>query len=157
MKTIGFKLNMDSHRQVNHDGENSDDEYRYRGTTTTTWSFESIDQTDSYPDAVLYLDDSEDFDPNAQYYMLYAIWSTGDSFGHDEDECCEALIVYKDVNLAKKIAARLTDTKEYNIKIDNGCGGEVDLYCGWVGYFERLTEIVIQPFNTSSNKITFRK
>jgi hypothetical protein len=53
--------------------------------------------------------------PNTPYYVLYAIYSTGDSFGHYEDSDLYIVGMYEDEELAKENLKRLENPSQYRV------------------------------------------
>lgn len=88
-------------------------------------------------------------------YLIYAIWSTGDSFHHDTRGCIDFVAVYKDKATANLVAHVLENHKHEddrhgkynwtaNIMLDNG--EEFKYHVGWLGYFENLDEIYVEEY-----------
>lgn len=78
-------------------------------------------------------------------YALYMIYNDGDSFGRAEGKG-EVIWVFKDFQTAK-IAAETWEQNadDYRIKIVLESGKEIELHNCCAGYFERLTEVGIEP------------
>lgn len=71
------------------------------------------------------------------YYMVYAIWSTGDSFSHHERGECESFGIYKTRKEAEKRKANLEAPRtEKSYRQWE--------YRPWDGYFESLDELGIK-------------
>ena len=66
--------------------------------------------------------------PGDKVYLLFAVYSTGDSFGHDEDRSVELISVHKDLNYAK-----------YNYKLLEGA--DKDNYSSSVRSEEHTSEL----------------
>lgn len=87
--------------------------------------------------------------PGQVYFMVYAIWSTGDSFGHYANSNCECFGIYQTNKEAEDRKAELSKPK-----ID----GKYESYRPWHGYFESLDSLEIKsiicnglcPFDFSS-------
>jgi len=82
------------------------------------------------------------------YHLLFAVYSTGDSFGHDEGRCFEAIGVYKDRKVAEENEKRLRSVPKEKEKFDavglktEGLG--VHKYNRpWMGYFESLDRLEV--------------
>jgi hypothetical protein len=85
---------------------------------------------DGYFDAVLLLDDDE---LDNDFFFVVAVWSTGDSFGHDEAANIEIMSVHKTLEEAENAKSILEKTTDYSVP--------------WNGYFERLNCLEILRMN----------
>lgn len=112
-------------------------------------------------------------DPQKVYFLLYGIYSTGNSFGHDEGEI-QFVDLYETMEMAQKNLKRieehhktykklndrwtqpskeekkeLKDLKktfnEWSVKLVTQSGREYDFHVPWHGYFERLEQVEIEP------------
>ena len=90
--------------------------------------------------------------PNKTYYLLYAIYSTGDSFGHDDGR-----IAFIDMFESKKVAdanakrlekhyraERGYGKNRYSVKLTNSTGKSYAYCPPWMGYFESLSNIEVK-------------
>ena len=118
-----------------------------RDDTDTSWSFEHVEivkEKDSWDLAVPF-----DVEAGDTVYVVAAIYSTGDSFGHDDRDCCEYVDVFLDeakaqacinaVDAARKSRSDNTEKGLTWIRED-GSEGKLD-YVPWNGYFECLDEV----------------
>jgi len=93
-----------------------------------------------------------DIKPRTPYYLLYATYRTADSFGYDEGNIV-FIDLFKDINFALKIkeiiAQKGPDNKHgmesSNVKYHTEYNKEITFYKPWIGYFERLEELVVLP------------
>lgn len=125
----------------------ADDEWD-RGNTTSkhvleyiSLAAESAYSTVTYPGEVKV---------GEKIYLLYAVYSTGDSFGHDEDACIELISVHKNLDVARfnyETIKNNTD-KRYDVQLelsqDNGQTWKMSP--PWNGYFESLSYLKIAGF-----------
>jgi hypothetical protein len=82
-------------------------------------------------------------------YIVAAIYSTGDSFGHDDAECCEYIDAFineykandctRAIELTQKSYHDRTEKKAVWVREDDSIG-KLD-YVPWNGYFESLDEV----------------
>lgn len=87
-------------------------------------------------------------DINAQYYLVVGIYQSGDSFtttyGNED-----FVFVYTDYNAAKESVAILLNAanegSRVNIQIPTNTGTTMSFRPPWMGYFEHLQEIFIEP------------
>lgn len=97
-----------------------------------------------YDEVVLY-----EPEKGTTYYVLYAIYSTGDSFGHDEAGGIEYYGFYREdqLDVAKENKRRLNAAQEgAEAKIIMPDGSkEHNVYVPWLGYFESLDDLDIAP------------
>lgn len=107
-----------------------------RGDTTTYWT---IPSTFDVTEEMDWHSEPLGFEPipGQMYYMVYAIWSTGDSFGHDERAHCESFGIYKTEKEAEARKAALEKPEKQSKK------GHTK-YLPWEGYFEHLDEMEIK-------------
>lgn len=83
------------------------------------------------------------------YYLLYVIYSTGDSFGHTTDGGIEYIGIYKkdQVQIAVKnkaiIEAPPSERKKRDLELYSPEGKKFKTYAPWEGYFESLSRIDI--------------
>lgn len=109
----------------------TDDEWD-RGDSRTTWYFGSVslEKTGSWYDC---FETSFDVQKGDMLYLVIAIWSTGNSFGHDDGASMEIFYASKDSSEAYRVANLLEKGKDQN--------GEPMTYIPWNGWFESLNEI----------------
>lgn len=88
------------------------------------------------------------------YYLLYVIYSTGDSFHHEEG-CIEFIDLYQTKDkaeiAAKAIEKHYEKNKEYNIGKDRYSLpltrddlSKIVVCPPWIGYFDRLTSVNVE-------------
>lgn len=100
-----------------------------RGDSYTDWSIGdtfTVDSKDSYRATPI------SFTPvsNTPYYAVYAVWSSGDSFGHDENSNFELFGLYEAREEAEKERNRLAADTSHEVP--------------WNGYFEDLTLLEVK-------------
>lgn len=124
-----------------------------RESTSTHWTVEGLKlaQNDNYGTVAVA------FKPvkGEIYHLLYAVYSTGDSFGHDEGRNFEAIGVYKDRKVAEENEKRLTSAPKKGANWDDQFKaivlkteglGEHKYSRPWVGYFESLDRLEVESF-----------
>ena len=138
-------VNYDCHEYVTREG-NRDDEWD-RDDTARDWSFRNVflSEEKSAWDLCLPFEVKQGDD----VWVVLAIYSTGDSFGHDERACVEYVDAFLDKHKARD-CARLVEAsqKSYDDRTDkevkwireDGSEGKLD-YVPWNGYFESLNEV----------------
>ena len=134
---------IDKTRERSHgDAEPGTGPYRDRGTTTTSHQIKGFTVS---RDEKSYRDFPVDFEPQygLAYYLLYAIYTTGDSFGRDHGAGIEYYGLFKpeEVEAGKRLMAALkANKKEYSIEHEGKT-----YHCPWTGYFESLDELELSP------------
>lgn len=145
-----------------------------RDSTHTSWTVEAVEPEPKYPDVTACFPVPE----GTTVYLLYLVYSTGDSFGHDEDgriafvdvwttrEKAEAAatIVREHADWYKGVNTRWSPmTKEerlkYEKKFDNAYqvtvirenGEPLQTYASWNGYFESVSYIEVASFVVNQN------
>lgn len=123
-----------------------DDEWD-RGDTYTSWTLEgcSIKEEGEYFDVIAPFEVKS----GDRVIVVYAIYSTGDSFGRAEGACKEVIDVFKDINKASDCVRAVEKTykswddhteKKVEWIREDGSEGKLD-YVPWNGYFESLDSV----------------
>jgi len=136
-----------------------------------TWAEHSVRSVTQVGDKDYYdLSTEFELDPSRNYHLVHAVYSTGDSFGHDEGQL-EFIGLYSDLEVAKENVRRLeahndlyeklnrrsyygVSKKEqaelkklektfepYTVRLVLEDGREYDVHVPWHGYFENLTSV----------------
>ncbi len=148
---INIKINDMSHCEVTRERDPND---RWSGEDTYTShnieSFNVIDD-DDYCDISV----GVDIENGKDYYLLYAIYSTGDSFSRYEGEIT-LIDLYQNREFAEANRKVLTDhlkiesgKKEYIATLLLEDGRAYPFHVPWKGYFEHLNEICVERISTS--------
>lgn len=90
-----------------------------------------------------YFDVIAPFDVNKRdwYWLVYAVYSTGDSFGSDQDGCMEILDLFMDGDKAQACADSVDGSNSSVTWIrEDGSEGKL-AYVPWNGYFESLSYV----------------
>lgn len=107
-----------------------------RPDTYTYWTFGGLTLTESSEYSEVEIEVGKDeFKVGDVAYVVVAVWSTGDSFGHDEGSNAEALSVHKDRESAEK-SVQVIEGREGN---DLGDGYSLASFKPWDDYFDSLT------------------
>lgn len=119
---------------------NPDDEWD-RASTATSWSFHDIVEvmkeedykpSDYYYHSEQYLTYKIGFEPPEKLWLVIPVWSTGDSFGHDDCARAEIFGAYATKEEAKQ--------RQDDLNKGNAGFGE---YIPWDGYFESLDYVSV--------------
>lgn len=146
----------DSYTEVTREAEPGE---RWDGDDTyTSHNIRGIELSKEYGDLTL------GYKPEAgkMYYLLYVIYSTGDSF-HREEGRIEVIDLYRteeeayeNVKLMKehyelyrsgwfdKQKSRKMQLSAYSVELKNHEGKEFMFHCPYVGYFDRLSSIEVE-------------
>lgn len=90
------------------------------------------------------------------YYLLYTVYSTGDSFGHDSGNCVEYIGLYtkEELHIAKenerRIEAHNCGNRETKLQLLMPNTADFRMHIPWHGYFESLDYVniaIIQRMN----------
>lgn len=121
-----------------------------RDDTDTNWDFGDIyfelgtTNRKSYGDLDIIV--SKEDAEQTETYAVIAVWSTGDSFGHDSGRCAEIISVhhdYDEANNAKETLEGIGEKDKNVNKIPLGNGYFVPGYVPWFGYFESLCYVTV--------------
>ena len=142
-----IRINDNSYCEVTrerdpHDEWSGEDTY----TGHSIESFHVVDDDDHCDISVVF-----DIDDGKDYYLLYAIYSTGDSFSRNDGEI--ALIdLYETKEMAEKnrqlIADNLKDEDNWSVILELEDGRVYSFHVPWKGYFEHLDEVAIERIRT---------
>lgn len=145
-----LELMVDS--QTDETSEPDPDDRWDRASTSTNWFVNGvrIREKDSGEHCL-----KADFDVKAGdiVHCLYAIYSSGDSFGHDAGYSLEVLSFHKDAALAKKNLDAVAGARSsHMMEIETDSGGKFERYCPWDGYFESLDSIEVGSYIVQMDK-----
>lgn len=143
-----LKLNAEAFVEVSREAR-GDDSWD-RGDTKTYWYVNGIElvEDDKYMCVKNYLDAKV----GDRIFVVYAVYSTGDSFGNDEDKNLEFINVFscrEDANACAEILSNARETATY--VLSNGERVSYG-YIPWSGYFERLSYIEVEEFTVGGAK-----
>lgn len=93
-----------------------------------------------YPDITSSIDIKEGED----CFVVWAEWSSGDSFGWGCQSNTEPLAIFKDTESAQHFKTHCEKAKDYTVKLTTPDGQKFEIFAGWVGYFESLDEIHVE-------------
>ena len=151
-----------------------------RGNTSCSWTVEGIRIYESnnrlFPWMEMDLDVPFEVTSGTKYYLMYVVYSTGDSFGHDEDSSIDFCGLYKDISIAQENESRIRahynwsksgayaqEKKnkpkfvpkkygEFNVMLRTDDGkGEYELHVPWTGYFESMSYLEIKEVQLQLN------
>ncbi len=140
----------------NGDGEDSDEPYSYRGTDVTEHHIDGFDLVPEKGYGDLLVDFKPTYDKT--YFLVYVIYSTGDSFSHSEGKIQFIELCQKE-SFANKIRGFILSDRDnpkredkFSLPLVTESGKNYTLHMGWKGYFERLTSVEVQAIRLHSFK-----
>lgn len=138
MKKFGYEVNID---YVCTHEEHSPEQW---GSWSADYDnrLESVFKSKDCPDIVSSLDIPE----GATAYVVWAHYSTGDSFGGATGGGREALGIFQDANAAHELARYLASVHddEHGVNFETRDGQKHHFpYLPWLGFFEELEDIVV--------------
>ena len=142
MKNI--KLDINTHRE-NLGGQVDDDEWSRDSTSTDVYIGDMFEITKGWSE----LESDIDFQKDKDYYLVWATYTTGDSFGRDSgnyeiielfDSIDKAELMSKTIEDNYKVYEKESNTfnADYTVELTMNNGNVVRLCCPWKGYFESL-------------------
>lgn len=151
---IGLNIEHNQYVDIHKD---SDPDMEFGHSSTTTWTIGSrltLCADNETPDII----SSIDFVDGKEYFLVYAISSTGDSFSHQRDASCMFIDVFENAETANELARKIKDhhaqylenTSLVNykpfIKYKDEKGLIRQIPCDdWNGYFESLSCCEVIP------------
>lgn len=110
-----------------------------RGDTAAVVHIHGIKIADRYHD----IDVPFDIESGVVYYLVWANYKTGDSFGHS-DNSVEFIDLFKAEKLAEECASIARAAKGYSYTFKRENGRDCIQSAPWKGYFESLNDIHIE-------------
>lgn len=129
-----LRLKTSSDTYITQDAD-PEDEWS-RDSVGKNWSIEGVELSRADGEHCL----APDF-PAAvgdEVYAVYAVYSTGDTFGHEDGAYLEVISFHKSKEIAEKNLAAMSSHAGGQMTIHFDGGGVVGRYCPWDGYFESL-------------------
>lgn len=130
-----------------------------RGDTRTAWSIHGVyldERGDIFADFAISEGDT--------VHIVYAIYSTGDSFGRNESGCLEFFTVHRDLARAEANAdilrAQSSDRTNFGGSYNTGAALMTDnglrlvTHVPWLGYFESLDEVCVETYVVGPDRET---
>lgn len=141
MKYVELERSSEMHETSRPDPEDEWD----RANTRTTWYVEGLSLHDE--DAYGRLPVDFEVSNGDELFAVYAVYSTGDSFGHDDCSDLEFIDVFKDFEKAKKCVDDIkATTGRHSAAYTKENGQVVQVHIPWDGYFEHLDELTVEGF-----------
>lgn len=159
--SYGYNIEHTSYTEVTREAD-SEDSWD-RDDLSTSWDIGvNISESDSkFPDIV----SSFKLDLNKNYYLVYVIHSTGDSFHHHDGYQCQFIEIFTDQQAANNLKnAILNHHKDYNenrkdlgetaysLPYKDELGNDKKISCDWNGYFESIENCVVHTVNLQLSK-----
>ncbi len=143
----GYKIEHKGYTDVTREAD-PDDSWD-RDDLSTSWDISNnILETDTqFPDIV----SSKKLDFEKEYFLVYVIFSTGDSFHHHSGYDCRLIDVFEHKENAQKLVEMIEKQNEnyqsnqrdlgenaYSMTYTDESGETKQISCDWNGYFERI-------------------
>ena len=114
----------------------------------TSWSIDGLElvpETEAYDVMTL-----APIKNGEEYYLLYAVYSTGDSFGWDRDDSIEFFGIYTNKELAEENMVTLRDSNSHDVmlkrELADGSVVEDDKdFIPWIGWGTSLSYLEVMP------------
>jgi hypothetical protein len=148
---FGYKVDIESYCEHS---EYSDEQYGPWSESYSNHLKGIVTKTTEYPDVA----SIHDVKPGTSVLIVWAEWSTGDSFGHATNRSTEVLGLFLDMASAKALADGIKNGSKsayhsfrtqnkpasdgYDIKTPDG-QRFTSGFASWNGYFESLTDVHI--------------
>jgi hypothetical protein len=121
--------------------------------TSTSWSTDGVSLSDKDGQHALPAD--FEVEVGDTVYVVFAVYSTGDTFHRADGEYLEVLSFHKDAQRAyrNKAAAEGPRGKEasFSMTIEFENGKKVSRHCPWDGYFESLDYVSVDSYTVQAH------
>lgn len=135
-----IEINYDRYEYVTREASDANDPYD-RDSTAADICINGIRVvSDCYSD----IDVPFDVVPGETYYLVWADYETGDSFGYDNNRV-EFIDLFKSKELAEECASIARAVKGYTYIFKRENGQDCTQSVPWTGYFESLNAINVEP------------
>ena len=146
----GYKVIINQTTDRDEYVKHSNEAYDYSWSKSCSNALQMVSVEDNYPDVV------STVAPQDVAYIVWAEWSTGDSFGHGYCTEAEAFGVFNCHDSAKELAKELRRIAKEDIEeLDFTTQDGQEFKQGWVafaGYFEKLENVYVEPVTVGSAK-----
>jgi hypothetical protein len=116
-----------------------------RADTVTQWDVHGISLSDKDGEYALPVDFPVQV--GDKVYVVYAIYSSGDTFHRDVSSNFEVISFHKNYDIAMKNQEALQELhKNAQMQIEYDSGAVVKRYCPWDGYFESLDNVIVEVY-----------
>lgn len=141
-------LHLDTHSYTDVTREADPDDEWGADDTSTLWTVNGITMSDK--DGYKALPADFPVEVGDTVYVVYAVYSTGDTFHRADGEYLEVLSFHKNSMVAYRNKAsaegRRTAEEQYTMTIEFDNGKKVQRNCPWDGYFESLDHVNVESF-----------
>lgn len=138
--TYGYKITIEQECLFS---EHSEEQWGEWSSVYSNTIDKFFTKEDKHPDVV----SEKEFKSGDKAYVVWAVWSTGDSFGHSEDSEVDAIAIFSDPSAAFDFKNQLeifSDPDDYEpISFETKDGQIIKYYPSWFGYFESLSYIEV--------------
>jgi len=149
LKGLVYSIEIDDNAYTRDTSEADPNSSYDRPDTSTSHNIEGfkVFEGDIYSDLQVLYEPM----PGEEYYLLYVVYSTGDSFGHDSGGNIEYIGFYTEAELhiARENKRRIEEDEysrggSFSVDLLSQQGQEYQLSTPWKGYFESLDSVDIQ-------------
>lgn len=147
---FGYKFNIDN---ICIHSESSGERYGEWSESYINQPDQFIESEPDHPDVVC----PYKLEQGDSAFVVWAEWSTGDSFGRGERNSVEAIAMFKDIKSALDLKNKIlvhNQGKEDKYHFKCLDGQEIKLgYAAWKGYFETLEDVNVTPVVVNNGDI----
>jgi hypothetical protein len=139
---FGYEIEVDSFTETTREQDSTDS--WDRGDSDTYHTFLGVRRSDT-PEIASSLDISV----GTECYVVWAIWSTGDSFGHDSGSQKNLLGVFLDENSALALEKEIErndreNPNSFSFFFTTPDKQEITVHQSWHGYFDSLDSVRVE-------------
>ena len=151
MAHTNLRVDRDSHTYVTRTAASDDRWDRDDTSTNHTVNGIRIVGDNDYCDVII----EDTVSPGESLWLVWAVYSTGDSFGHDDAANIEFVSAHRDEGTARHNAGMLGSIARdadygHRVKVLLDGGNTMDYTVPWLGYFESLDYVEVGQFVVSS-------
>lgn len=143
-KMFGYKFNIVRDLISYKETEDTHDSVYHQRPDTIVY------KTDEYPDIV----SSIDFPVNSTAYVVYAVWSSGDSFSWEQYGSAEPFGIFASLECAREFSSTLCNSDAHVIDCSDGQRFEYKSF-PWDYYFSDLEYVEVISVKLLSDKSEF--
>lgn len=144
----GYKIDHTSYTEIIRES-NPDEEYSGEDTQTNWFVNNELTIDENYPDITT----SFELNKDKEYFLVYVIYNTGDSFSRNNSSNIEFIDIFEDLNKANLLVKQIyenTNMEQLQGNYLDEKNNKKNLSFCWIGHFESISLCEVSSINVQS-------